>query len=478
MNSMSRQRGHAVLMFALLLPLSWGLFTLAIDGSRAMQNKARLGDAVEVSALALASHNSEDVKANRELVTRYIDTYVVDKDSIERIDIERTECKASDQHECDGGTRYNEYALKVVTKHSPWLPAAEGTVGFSGSYDLGHSGLARKYQGDSIDISFVVDYSGSMNDTWKRKKKYIMMRGIVNDVLTELKSHQDTVLTPIRVSLVPYSVYTVKPTPPDPLAGLSSCSSEDLDSCQSQCSIAEQSCKNKCSPWPFGWTCREECSSAAKDCENDCEDEHGSGGGTLIRIVDELHYRNSSLSSIDTSKTVARLWDNNAENHGMICNSAYRGDDYPSDFKFKNVAFTDKFSDISNAMNGFRPNGGTASFQGIIKSAQYFKELQSPNPRQLMIILSDGEDNKKSTVKDLVNKGMCSKIKQELDGRITDNGRPVNFQMAFVGFDYRVSDNVALKDCVGEENIYDAADPDELLDIILNLISEEIGHLK
>ncbi len=73
---------------------------------------------------------------------------------------------------------------------------------------------------------------------------------------------------------------------------------------------------------------------------------------------------------------------------------------------------------------------------------------------------------------------MCDVIREKLNARKTADDRPVNFQMAFVGFDYRIQDNKALSDCVGRENVYDAADPDELLDIILNLISEEIGHLK
>ncbi|MCF1428410.1 MAG: hypothetical protein LPH19_10750 [Shewanella sp.] len=480
-----RQRGHAVLLFALLLPIMWGLFTLAIDGARALQNKARLGDAVEVSTLALASHNSEDVKANRELVTRYIDTYVVDKDSIERIDIERTECKASDQHECDGSTRYNEYAVDVVTKHSPWLPVADGMVGFSESYEVGHGSVARKYQGDSIDISFVVDYSGSMDDYWKGQRKYIALRKIVDNVLDELETHQATVITPIRVSVIPYSEYTRKPLVGEELSGLASCKEEEVpepEQCREQCKIAYQQCRADCRS-PGKKECREDCKDDRKDCRKECPKswDYNPGKLKVLNFVDELLYINNGRS-VDINTTITKLWQNNAENEQMICNhNKYDDRTYP----FHNIAFTENFEQIKSGMRSFRPDGWTGSYQGIIKSAQYFERLPSPNPRQLMVILSDGLDKVGSGTfsdgipsGDLVDAGLCREIKRKLDGRTTDNNRPVNFQMAFVGFDYKVSDNRALAECVGIENVYDAADPDELLDIILNLISEEIGHFK
>ncbi|GAD89740.1 hypothetical protein VHA01S_026_00460 [Vibrio halioticoli NBRC 102217] len=46
-----------------------------------------------------------------------------------------------------------------------------------------------------------------------------------------------------------------------------------------------------------------------------------------------------------------------------------------------------------------------------------------------------------------------------------------------IGFDYPVNSNTGLRDCVGKDNIYAAENKDAIKDKILELISEEIGHL-
>ncbi|MEZ9417739.1 hypothetical protein AB4189_26805, partial [Vibrio sp. 10N.286.49.E1] len=94
------------------------------------------------------------------------------------------------------------------------------------------------------------------------------------------------------------------------------------------------------------------------------------------------------------------------------------------------------------------------------------------------VILSDGDDNDPDMTSALVEEGMCTEIIDGLSSDRTISGRPVTAQLALIGFTYDVSDNKALSDCVGKSNVYDASNPDELLEIILNLISEEIGHIK
>lgn len=473
-SSFRQQRGHAVLMFILMIPALFGLFTLAIDGSRAMQNKARLGDAAEVSALALAAQNSDSDWENKQLATRYIDAYIKDKESIESIKVVRTECKASQQTDCEGGTRYNQYAIEIVTKHSPWLPAQDGMVGFDGDYEVAHSGIARKYQGDSIDISFVVDYSGSMENYWKGKRKYIAVRDIVNNVLNELEKYQGVGLTPNRVSIIPYSEYTDK----SPTEGITDCRFEDqLEQCEDDCIDTYNQCVSSC--WNNG--CRNKCARRLNSCQRSCDREYDERRKPL-GFVDELRYFGDQ-NKVDTGSTLATLWQSKANDRDMVCN--FMRYEENRSYRFYNVSFTDRFESVKDDLYEFRPGGWTGSYQGIIKSAQYFERLDSPNPRQLMVILSDGIDNvERGTFANgvptasLVRAGMCDVIREKLNARKTADNRPVNFQMAFVGFDYRIQDNKALSDCVGRENVYDAADPDELLDIILNLISEEIGHLK
>ncbi len=425
-SSKRKQGGHAALLFALIIPGMWGFFTLAIDGSRALQTKARLGDASEVAALALAARNSSNLSENKKLAEDYISTYVPDSD-ISITKVERSECHVSDNLDCDGANRYSQYSLEVSINQDAWLPTQE-FVGFGDNYDVAHAATARKYQGDSIDVSFVMDYSGSMNERWQGKPKYKHVRDIINSVLKELESYQGIQEIKNKVSLVPYSEFTARP--------------KDNFSC--------------------GW-----------------------GKPKPMKFVDELYYKKKNGKyKLDAQRTVDKWQQSRANDKSMVCaHNLYDS----STTRYKNVSFTDNFDLLRSEMNQFSPGGATASYQGIIKSAQYFGQLSDPNPRQLMVILSDGDDTNGGNgpmssrepvpTKALINQGLCDDIRAELNSRKTSDNRPVTFQIALIGFDYKVGRN-PLTQCVGEDNVYDAANPDELLDIILNLISEEIGHLK
>ncbi|MEZ8102521.1 TadE/TadG family type IV pilus assembly protein [Vibrio bivalvicida] len=425
-SSRTKQSGHAALLFALIIPGMWGFFTLAIDGSRALQTKARLGDATEAAALALAAKNSPNTSENKSLAKDYISAYISDSD-ISITKIGRSECHVSNNLDCDGANRYSQYSLEVSINQDAWLHTQE-FVGFGDSYDVAHAATARKYQGDSIDISFVMDYSGSMHESWKGKPKYIRVRDIINDVLDELETYQGIQEINNKVSLVPYAEFTARP--------------KDNLSC--------------------GWRSK-----------------------SPLPYVDELYYKKRGRNyKLDAYKTVQRWRDSRASDKDMVCaHELYRN----FGMSYKNVSFVDKFDQLRSEMKKFRPGGATASYQGIIKSAQYFDQLSDPNPRQLMVILSDGDDKNGNhgpmssrepvPTKALINQGLCEDIRAELNSRKTSDNRPVTFQIALIGFGYNVGKN-PLTQCVGEENVYDAANPDELLDIILNLISEEIGHLK
>lgn len=476
-NSLRKQGGHAALLFALIIPAMWGFFTLAIDGSRAIQTKARLGDATEVAALALAAQNSLDQVENRALATNYIDAYVSDVD-ITVTSIERTECNVSNSRDCDGASRYAQYALDVSIEQQSWLPT-ESWAGFGESYDVVHEATARKYQGDSIDVAFVMDFSGSMDDNWRGKKKYRQVQDIIDDVLDELELYQDIQEVESRVSLVSYSEFTTRPS--------------DDYMCEIETRSRNSNCENKCySNYVSCWyscssgRCQRRCTTQYNQCVNNCDDVSLEKVKPL-KFVDQLRYTSNGYT-VDIPSTINDLWLNKSRDEEAVCAfDRYDSSDRNASYPFGNEAFTEDFNKISKSMHKYRPSGWTSSLQGVIKAAQQFNELANPNPRQLLVVLSDGVDKTGKNEKplygykplaSLVQAGLCSDIKQQLNSRYTTDNRPVSFQMALIGFDYDVRDNQALADCVGVENVYDAANPEELLDIILNLISEEIGHLK
>ncbi|MEZ9338099.1 hypothetical protein AB4176_09550 [Vibrio splendidus] len=411
--SLNKQKGHAAILFALLIPGFYGLFALGIDGARAIQNRARLGDAAEVAALALSAQNSTSSQHNTALARLYVDAYIRDKEINVPMNIVRTECQLTDQTQCEGGARYSQYDISITTTHEAWFPGNENFVGLDEKYSVSHAGTARKYQGDSIDIAFVTDFSGSMDYWWGTKRKYQEVQDIISNVLVELEKFNQESASPDelnKVTLVPFAAYSV-------------------DAVGDRC--------------------------------------NGSWNKRKIYYSNQIvHGRNDKQK---VKNTVENLW--------QVKESDERCDK-SANYDYYTTVLTSDLNSIDDDIKSFSPDGGTASYQGIIRAAQILKATNQPNPRRLIVILSDGDDNDPDMTSALVEEGMCTEIIDGLSSDRTISGRPVTAQLALIGFTYDVSDNKALSDCVGKSNVYDASNPDELLEIILNLISEEIGHIK
>ncbi len=156
--------------------------------------------------------------------------------------------------------------------------------------------------------------------------------------------------------------------------------------------------------------------------------------------------------------------------------------DPDDDATFSDLYYSEDFASFNRKVRKYKAIGGTASYQGILRAGQIVTKL-GENPRQLVIILSDGQDSKVGSVdhgkytKELVSRGMCSNILNEVSGMMTEDGEQMQGRIAVVGFDYKLSDNKGLRDCVGEENIFKAENREDILNQILELITEEIGHL-
>ncbi|OOF10508.1 hypothetical protein BZG79_10490 [Salinivibrio sp. MA427] len=98
------------------------------------------------------------------------------------------------------------------------------------------------------------------------------------------------------------------------------------------------------------------------------------------------------------------------------------------------------------------------------------------NPRRLIILLSDGADNFTDTTDKLIEADMCTNIIEHLNSLNVD-GEPVKARMTAVGFADSEDIPPQMESCVGEDNVFSAENPDEIKNKILELITEEIGHL-
>ncbi|WP_023604266.1 TadE/TadG family type IV pilus assembly protein [Aliivibrio logei] len=416
------QKGHAAILFAMMIPALFGIFTLASDGARAIQTKARIEDAAEVATLAVSAHNDPNQdyggggspsSANQQIVTDYINAYISDVDSINEIKVYKRNCE--EIPECKAGLavgepRYFEHEVGVTTSQKSWFPGNDAIVGMGDSFSTSGHSLARKYQSEAVDVMFAADFSGSMGDRWTGgNKKYEDLIDIIDSISKELQKfndleHNDNDNT---MGITAYNEYTY----------------------------------SQYSGSSGGWW--------GDDCYLSQAESDGFWGGVSI------------------SKTIEELWNEKSKDH---CNNSYNSG------QFNDIPLTSNFDVVNQDVSRFWPKGGTSSYQALIRGAQLLK--YGTNSRRLLIVLSDGMDTDNNLTSSLVNKGMCRDIQQGLESDKTLDNRPIRAQMAVIGFDYEPSENQALKDCVGEENVYKAENADDILNTILELISEEIGHLK
>ncbi|MGX9418279.1 hypothetical protein ACWU4D_13090 [Vibrio sp. WJH972] len=435
MKTYNSQSGHAALLFAMFIPLFFGVFALGSDGARALQSKARLNEALEVASLAVAAQDSDNNGTRVATAKAYIKYFFPNSHEISDSDINITKITCdedSSSSECPNfdattDTRYFKYTVTGSITEDTWFPGNDAIIGFGDDYDVTSASVAKKYQSQTVDIVYVADFSGSMSESLKSAvgddvglAKYEILVNIIELVNEEVKEFNDTIAgsvnTQSTVGLVAYNKVT---------------HGVDVDG-----------------------------------------DECG---------VDSWLYTNpsgniNSLGSLDENATAAY---SNVFDGGSECD----GDNGPYiKGTFENIELTESFgesgSDFETTIQNFSPKGGTASTQGLIAAAKV--AYLGTNTRKLLIILSDGVDNPAPPNEDIVYAGLCDTITSTLDAQTSSEGDSVISRIALIGFDYDTDTNQALSDCVGGDdsgNIFEASSGEELKSAILSLISEEIGHL-
>ncbi|NOH24119.1 TadE/TadG family type IV pilus assembly protein [Vibrio europaeus] len=167
----NKQRGAASIWFVLVFVALAGFTALGIEGSRYLNDKARLGDALETSSLLLAADQAEKVlklqgvekqaraEESQQIVERTIHSYLRDVAEIPqtKIEIEPTpEQKAF------------SYRVAAMTRHNSWMHYSSAPS-FDETQDVSNFAAAAKTStgsggGDLGDVILVVDHSMSMNE--------------------------------------------------------------------------------------------------------------------------------------------------------------------------------------------------------------------------------------------------------------------------------------------------------------------------
>lgn len=444
-----QQQGHAAILFALFIPILFGIFTLGTDGARAVQDKARLAEAVEVATLAASGSNTSLVTDNKrkELVLEYLRYYFPSAEIQEKdIDLNAVE-KCEDQsgqptQNCDdktSGERFYEYTVSVNISQPTWFPGNDAIIGFGDDYKVSGAAVARKYQSETLDVIYVADFSGSMS--WEMKGtsqiKYQKLVEIIKEINVDLDEFNQELRDKMGENA---SQNTVAFAGFNPYVAIKSSNTKEK---RFKCWIWRRSNGSYYKKYYWG----------EPNYFNSC----GGAETKMMYPVDYIDYQRYS-----PSQTVEEMFE-----RGRVRN--LRGEHY-----FYSIPPTSNIKDDFNpAISEFLPDNGTASYQGIINGAQL--AMKGKNSRRLIILLSDGMDSDTGTTTALVEQGMCTKIINTLKNEVVD-GKAVKPRLAMIGFDYPVEKNKALYRCMNGE-VTKADSYDEIKATIRGLILEEIGHL-
>ncbi len=427
--TIAKQTGNAAILFAMIIPALFLIFIVASDGARALQSKARLDDALEAASLAVAADDYEDSN----LPIAYVEQYMTDRASPPAIRVKPSIDKNEE------GLPILKYSVSGSTTHKSWFPGNKQIMGFSETFTVSGSSIAKRYQSDDIDVVFAADFSGSMygylpGSSIPKYRDVLEIIGEVTDVLAEFNDKNGSKNT---AAFTAFNIYTNN----------------------------MKRAKKK---------------------------------GLLWCYVDERLYNfYLVIKKINYPKIIENIFVEKS-----CRETASTGPDYWLPPNFRDVESEDfkgtsaiKLEKFKQYIQQFSPNGGTASYQGIIRAARL--AYKGRNPRRLIIVLSDGTDSQNGWLpeydtifgnqsdhahytKKLVEKGMCDKIRETLNNQTAGDGGDVTSKIAVIDFGFHTNTSEGLKECTkenGKYNVFKANDREEIKRKILELISEEVGHL-
>ncbi|MGF1693522.1 TadE/TadG family type IV pilus assembly protein [Photobacterium kagoshimensis] len=168
MHSINRQSGVAAIWFVLIFIALASLTALGVEGARYLNNKARLGDALETASLLLAAQEAKeaDDEKNQALVTKVARSYLPDaeaklpelkiyyKSGEENITIDKQERKVE----------FLQYKVTASTQHDSWMDMASAPS-FDETQNVANFAASKKLAmaGGLNDVVIAVDHSLNMN---------------------------------------------------------------------------------------------------------------------------------------------------------------------------------------------------------------------------------------------------------------------------------------------------------------------------
>ncbi|WP_261815591.1 hypothetical protein [Vibrio gallicus] len=478
MKGFKQQKGVAIIVVALSMVAIGGAAQLAIEGSRMIQEKNRLADAAEAATLAVSIANRSEQAVSDQMARAYLENYLPNVD-IETVNVRRTD----GQEEIDGDQLfYVKYEVEADAK----FDAQFGFLGDSSNVSnesraIGNDAMAKTYLLPSdLDLMYVADFSGSMNEKWQGKKTQLdVLKEQVNIISNDLLSSSATNAGYAhRIGFVPFNLRTQ-----ESINGELRCVTE-LEY-KTVAANGTQVPFNSIDWYQWGKERIDDvtdCESRSRNCpefstqaeakvvsEVFTKSMNETGNSVYFRYPDPKSY-------IDLQKTVYN-WQTSKTATSSLHPSAnsstlYHAGMCGSDAGFYSIPLAMTAPNINNMTAA----GWTSVYQGLIRGAQMLADgkpdvedmeaLEDYHKRaQMLLILSDGQENPyKSTFSDLVNQGLCTEIRNHF----TDHERPL--YIGVIGINFDASGQTGFQECADE--IIDVSNSQDLLDKIQELIQK------
>ncbi|WP_143933380.1 Tad domain-containing protein [Pasteurella testudinis] len=488
-----------MIMIGLLSVILLSITALAVDGSGLLLDKARLADSMEQATMALAAENnlnrtdehkldqnysdnkfskdafffsnSKVYQRDQELIKGYIRAYMPNVKFFQDFDYDCTFRQLKDEKGNIINTPVVCWANGEVKRPS-WLFLNDVKTTFAKEERIGSSGIAAIKQASVIplDVMVVTDLSSSMNwVTTERRAPYY--RG-EESKLTILKS----VMSDISDILL--DTNPAKASPYNRLGFVS---------------------------FAVG-------AQQLGDTENCVIPFYGRNGetpdGNSRAIVDRVKrkqvgaFLNSFPSYIDYDKTInsIRHFDGKQKQYplhypkGSWCLFTNRSHSTTQAwFEVKDKAV------LKSEFNRLSASGATLVSSGTLIGANMMMGKNSnvnineikENTQRILLILSDGQDemtgdntlgeyNYRNITKKLIERGMCTEIRNRMNSLQDPRFRARPSRIAFVVFGYTqtADQEQAWRNCVGDTNYYRADDKVGLLNVFKQIIGfeEEVGR--
>ncbi|WP_186176344.1 TadE/TadG family type IV pilus assembly protein [Vibrio jasicida] len=434
------ESGGAIILFATALPILIGIMVFAYQVSQMLQAQAKIFEATEVASLALSASPKNSSQENLNYAEKIVNRYISENASELELVIEERSCFYDDNCMSVGNVYgpYREFVVQATSRHDYWM--SYEYINSSSNFKVSGKSTARKYLSSIVDIYLIADFSSSMNVTWDNgKSRLSILKQVASDIANDLKIGSEENDVKSRIALLGYSDVHVKKT--NEVVSLS----------------------------PLGF---ERIWDKKKYYDYRVKNNDGSTRylDTVNKMFELKEGKNIPLRAPKENMTVSEVeklidYNDNSDNR------------YP----FYDIPLTSDYNLFVNEVNSpkLRAFFSTASWNGLIAAALEADMQTELNPKQVFILLSDGDDGPGLSILDeLTALGFCEKIRNRFESKPSVFSGQTEVIMGVIGIGYSPTKNNGFIECFGNENIFHAENGDDVYKYVVQLLNDEVGRLQ